>query len=384
MRWIEFTSQYPNLANLLPSNFRTEAESENTLRTGIENSRTEYLDLLENLVTSTPAQEIVKNPERLKSKKNFQAFFSEMKAYIAIENWICNPVPTDVEGTEGLPDFACKNKELDIEVTRRSHWDKTDKLVIALKNKLRNTSYSSEITLKDEFNKNPYTSSEIKHNENIVEEIIFKIDSIDPKDPPDSVSNEGIEIRFNRTGSSGSIIRWSSAEKIPLDPQESIQDQIKDKIDKQRGDRPLIIFYDVDLPFFSAEELKELVHGSPYSGPEIEVSDKVFEQKPIWGDYLQEEGYIPESGKTTYSKIMSYGEESDYEVMISGDSCIRDGDEGLFSESKFELVAGVMLIDYRNECFFTPNFYSEEESLRQIYQKISNKLSLNNSLDLFR
>jgi hypothetical protein len=72
MNWNRFKSDYPTMANLLPQNFMSDADSENTLRRAIEQDRTSYLGILEQLATATPAKKIRKDAKRLNSKTTFQ------------------------------------------------------------------------------------------------------------------------------------------------------------------------------------------------------------------------------------------------------------------------------------------------------------------------
>lgn len=184
MDWNQFQSDYPDIAALLPQNFMSDADPENTLRRAIEHDRTTYLEKLEDLASKTPAKEIRKDGQRLNSKTNFQAFYAEMQAFVALQNWVFVPRPADVKGSQGNPDYEFNIGELDVEVASRTAWDKKDNVVVALKEKLDGTPYISKITLLDDFNKIPYTGPEIAHNEQLVDDIINKIDGINPSNPP--------------------------------------------------------------------------------------------------------------------------------------------------------------------------------------------------------
>jgi hypothetical protein len=376
MNWSQFRSDYQTIASLLPQNFMTDADPENTLRRAIEQDRTSYLESLEKLAEETPAKEIRKDAQRLHSKTTFQSFYAEMRAFIALQNWVFVPRAADVKGSQGNPDYEFNIDELDIEVTSRTAWDKKDNVVVTLKNKLDGTPYISKIILLDNFNKIPYTGPEIAHNENLVDDIITKIDGIDPSNPPTQVSNSGIRIKFEKANGSGSIITWDSAEAILLDPQGSIVDQLRDKVKKQRGSRPLLIFYDTDVPMLEVDDMERLVHGSRYSGPEIKVSDTVYQHEPVWGDYLREQGYIPESGRKTYAKTVK-PDDPKYDLKHKGDSCIRDGDEGIFADAEFNRVAGVLFVDKTNHAHFLPNFYSDKVNFYLLYRQITDNMDMN-------
>jgi hypothetical protein len=293
-----------------------------------------------------------------------------MRAFVALQNWVFVPRPADVKGSLGTPDYEFNIGEMDIEVASRTAWDKKDNVVVALKEKLDGTPYISKITLLDDFNKIPYTGPEIAHNEQLVDDILTKVERVDPSNPPSSVSNKGIRIKFEDTGGSGSIITWDNAEAILLDPQGSVVDQLKDKVKKQRGSRPLLLYYDTDVTILEVEDMEQLVHGSSYSGSHIEVSQMVYKHEPIWGDYLREKGYIPESGKTTCQKVKK-SDDPRYDVKIDGDSCIRDGDEGIFAEPDFDRVAGILFVDETDRGHFLPNFYSDTLNFHPLYREIT-------------
>lgn len=381
MNWSQFRSDYPTIASLLPQNFMTDADPENTLRRAIKQDRTSYLKIIEKLAEETPAKEIRKDSQRLHSKTTFQSFYAEIRAFIALQNWVFIPRAADVKGSQGNPDYEFKIGELDIEVASRTAWDKKDNVVVTLKEQLDKTPYISNIILLDNFNKIPYTGPEIAHNEKLVDDIITKIDGIDPVNPPNQVSNSGIRIKFEKANDSSSVITWDSAQAILLDPQGSIVDQLRDKVKKQRGSRPLLIFYDTDVPMLEVDDMERLVHGSRYSGPEIEVSDTVYQHESVWGDYLREKGYIPESGRKTYTKTVK-PDDPKYNLKPQADSCIRDGDEGIFADPEFSRVAGVLFVDKTDHAHLLPNFYSDKVNFYSLYQQIDDNMDINKLSEL--
>jgi hypothetical protein len=48
------------------------------------------------------------------------------------------------------------------------------------------------------------------------------------------------------------------------------------------------------------------------------------------------------------------------------DSCICSGDEGLFADTQFDRVAGVLFVNKPGYGYFFPNFYSETMNFRQL------------------
>ena len=124
MNWSHFRSDYPTITSLLPQNFMTDADPENTLRRAIEQDRTSYLEIVEKLAAETPAKVIRKDAQRLHSKTTFQSFYTEMRAFIALQNWVFIPRAADVKGSQGNPDYEFNIGELDIEVASRTTWGK--------------------------------------------------------------------------------------------------------------------------------------------------------------------------------------------------------------------------------------------------------------------
>ncbi|GGM53175.1 hypothetical protein [Haloarcula argentinensis] len=375
MKFTQFKSDYPVIAGLLPQKFMTGADDDNTLRRAIEQDRTEYLSLLNTLAQQSPAETIRKDPNRLMSRTNFQSFYSEMKAHIALKHWVFAPSPADIKGTEGEPDYEFNVGHLDIEVASRTAWDKKDNVRVALEEKLNDTPYTAIITLRDDFIKIPYTGADIDHNEQLVDDIIDQIEQLDVSNPPNSIKNNGFRIQFKQTGGGGAIIRWGSAEQIPRDPDGRIVDQLRDKVKKQRGGRPLLLFYDANVSFLESKDMRALLHGAPSSGPQKEVSDRVYQHRAVWGDYLRNQGYIPDSGTTTYMKQVE-PDNSKYDLKHVGDSCICKGDEGIFSDRTFDRVAGVLFIDKPGNGHFIPNFYSEKMNFHSVYETIAQNMEI--------
>ena len=56
------------------------------------------------------------------------------------------------------------------------------------------------------------------------------------------------------------------------------------------------------------------------------------------------------------------------------DSCICSGDEGLFADTQFDRVAGVLFVNKPGYGYFFPNFYSETMNFRQLYRDISQNI----------
>jgi hypothetical protein len=121
--------------------------------------------------------------------------------------------------------------------------------------------------------------------------------------------------------------------------------------------------------------MQVLLHGARSSGPNKEVSDRVYQHRKLWGGYLQEQGYIPESGRTTYQNQFE-SDDPRYDVKLEGDSCICTGDDGLFADRKFDRVAGVLFIDKPGYGHFFPNFYSQKMNFRPLHRAVSRNIEV--------
>lgn len=360
MEWSAFTTKYPNTANLLPTNFMSKAQDQHHLYKAINRDRTGYLDIVEYLITNTPAQKIAHGSYQnsLHRKVSFSSFLSELRGYIIIDN-LCDPIPADIAGGDGLPDLTCKNygrNGLDIEVTRLSSWDKMDSVQTEIEDLFDGSPYTPKIRWLNNFHVIPYTHKQISANERFVDNILKKLQNINTSNPPQRVENYGIEIELEKTGAAKGLISTSTVRALPRDPQDSIKSRLIDKAKKQRGYRPLVIFIDSKLPFLDLIDIEQILHGtstSSYSNPE--PSSKVEEYDSVWGKYLRENGYLPQrpGGRI---------------------ACIHEGDEGLFSENQFRNVAGVVFFDVTNSCHYVPNFYSKNIRFKSLYSDAKSKI----------
>lgn len=113
-----FETEYPEVASLLDSNFWSNAEAEHPIQFNLLRDNTRYLNYLSRLVDQTPTTEIASQYQNdLHDQGQFKAFSSEMVGYVATDRWLCsNPDVLDVQGTSGLPEFGCK--DCDVEVAR--------------------------------------------------------------------------------------------------------------------------------------------------------------------------------------------------------------------------------------------------------------------------
>ena len=353
MNWQKFQSQYPQTTNLLPSNFPSQADGEHKLKKAIQGDWKSYLDRVETLLKQSPAAKISHGSyqNELHRKVAFSSFLSELTAYVVLENSF-NPSPADVAGGDGLPDLECPGygrNGFDVEVTRLSSWDKQDNVVEEITSKFDGTPYTPSITWLDNFHVMPYTYKEIAANERFVEDILNKLQQVNPNNPPQKVENYGIEIVFKKTGATDGVASTSTVRAFPTDEVGKVEDTLRQKAEKQRGSRPLVIYVESELAFLDLIDLRKIVQGSTTSMPQVvNPSSDVNRYTSVWEKYMMRERFLPtsQSGRSSY---------------------LREGNEGIFAESEFSRVAGVLFVDRTNTCYYLPNFYTDNIGFRQLY-----------------
>jgi|AntRauTorcE11898_2_1112593.scaffolds.fasta_scaffold00833_12 hypothetical protein len=356
MKFSRYQTTYPNTASLLPQGFMNAAGDEHHLKKAIERNRVDYLELVERLVAKSPAESIAHGSfqNSLHQKGKFSAFVSELRGS-RIMNELCYPIPADVSGGSGLPDLKCDTygrNGLDIEVTRFSSWDKMDNVQIIISDIFDGTKYVPVINWTDNFHIMPYNFKQIVANERFVDDILDKVKGINPNSPPSKVENYGIKIEFKKGSASDGIIASSTVRAFPVDPVGSIKSRMRDKVSKQRGARPLVIFVDSKLSFLDLIDMEQILHGTSTStSGRLNVSQKLKKYESVWSDYLRDKGYLP---------VSSAGR-------ISG---IQDGNEGILSEKEFKYVAGIVFFDVSNIAYFIPNIYSNRVEHRTINEEL--------------
>jgi len=354
MNWNTFQSNYPETANILPSSFMQDADDEHHLRRSIANDNSGYLDRVESLVKQTPASKIAQGSYQngLTRKVAFSSFLAELKGYAVVAE-LHSPSPADVAGGKGLPDLECGNyrrKGFDVEVTRLSSWDKMANVQEEVEQKFDGTGYTPVVNYTNLFFVMPYTHKEIEANERFVSNIQNKIQNVNPSNTPSKIENYGIEIEVKKTGAKSGMISSTSVRRFPVDPLGSIENRLREKAEKQRGYRPLVVFIENRLSFLDPTDIKQIVQGTKYSSPlSVEPSSKVQKYASLWGEYMRDNGILPNPSQVP-------------------NSAIQDGDDGLFAENTFDRIAGVVFLDVTDECYYIPNFYTDQTEIRDLYE----------------
>lgn len=200
----------------------------------------------------------------------------------------------------------------------------------------------------------PYTYKMIAANERFVEDILNKLQQVDPKKPPQKVENYGIEITFEKTGPTNGMVSSSTVRAFPTDQVGKVEDTLRLKAEKQRGYRPLVIYVESELAFLDLIDLKKVVQGISTSALRaVEQSSDVNRYASVWEAYMLSKGFLPtsQSGRISYQ---------------------REGNEGIFAESDFSRVAGVLFVDRAETCYYLPNFHTDHIEFRQLYEDFGN------------
>lgn len=361
MNFDTFQSRYSEIAAILPDDFWDRVQKPknetNVLRISIERDREKFLNLVEELVAATPSDDIIDGSyvNNLHPPREFRAFVAEMWGYVAVQKWLCDCEITDTRNSAGLPDFTCRTQDIDIEVSSMGQDDSAYRIRRKLEDQFDNEGYFARTILKNPFNKIAETFELSEENRNYVKEAISEIKSIDPSDPED-IETTAIDIEFIEIDADTFAwgLTWEEAEIILPDPNGQFKHRVKTKAAKQRGDSPLVLFFDCDISFLEIGEIRDLMIGENYGyhrRSDVIISKHVRDREDLWGDYLNEIRALPEG---------------DY----AGAPCIRPGDEGLFFADELDHIAGLLVRIQDDTCGYIPNVYTDDVDARGIYDKI--------------
>lgn len=118
MDWNTFDEKYPDISELLSDDFQDRVGPEHRLKNSVSRDYRRDLRYIEKLIRLAPAKEIRDGSYKnnLFPANQFRAFISELKAYFAVNTYICGAEVSDTINTSGKPDLSCKFIDLDIEV----------------------------------------------------------------------------------------------------------------------------------------------------------------------------------------------------------------------------------------------------------------------------
>lgn len=363
MDFNSFQSRFTSLAEVLPDNFWSRVQENkyeaNILRICIERDRETYLEILEELTESTPAEEIVAGSYKnnLHPSREFRAFATEMWGYMAVEMWLCDCTVADTPTAGGMPDFTCADEGIDIEVSYVGQDDSPYRVRRALEDRFEGSGYFAKTVLLPEFNKIADNYEESEENREFVETHINELESIDPANPQREVETNGIRTEFIEIDEAAFAwaSTWEEAEELLLDPNGQFEHAVKRKAEKQRGDTPLVLFFDCDVSFLEIQEIRDLLIGQThtyYRQSDVIISKHIRDREAVWSDYLNEIGAFPESN-------------------YPGAPCIKPGDEGVFFDDELDHVAGLLVRVEDNNCGYIPNIYTKEIDAKAVFDQVS-------------
>ena len=362
-----FESRYSKTGDIIPDNFWMETRKPeyetNILRICIDRDRTEYLDTIEKLANQTPAEKIIHGSyqNNLHPPQGFRGFVAEMWGYIATQKWLCECKVADTASAERMSDFTCKNEDVDIEVSRAGEDDSVYRIRRKVEDVFQGEKLWIDTILKENFNKFADTYQESDENQKNVEKILERIDSINPSSPPSSIEEENIRVEFKQKDTEKVVwtLDWENIEKIHLDQNGQFEYNVQRKAKKQRGDTPLVLFFNCDISLLQIKEIRDLLIGPTHSYPQwsdVIVSKHIRDREDTWKDYLLEIGALPESNH-------------------SRAPCIRPGDEGIFFQNQLENVAGLLARTEDDSCGYIPNIYTDKIDAKKIYDRVNRNMS---------
>lgn len=357
-------NEYPEVAALISEYAWNEIEDHHPVKFAVINDSDSSLDYYSKLLDITPSGKIATSYEgRLGSVGGFEPFLSELVGFVATDLWLCdNPTMLDVKGTEGKPEFACE--DFDVEVARIRQSREMDRFRAHVTKELGDE-YHVVAKKKPEYDDFANDFGSWTETEEQVDQLIEKVENVDESDIPVTVETEVFEVKIRSLSASG-YIEPSHQGRIEVDSNEKIVERVEEKRDKVRDDRPLIVFLDLDIHSVDyLEEVEWKLIGHPHQGAQ-QVSQAVQNINSKWDDYLEEMGAI-------------YGN--------SSPSAIRPGEEGLFEGDDYSHIAGVMFRLYSNEVGYVPNVYTEDIDTKEIYDHVGwsrqlEKLSHSDIMDL--
>lgn len=348
----QFESEFSDIAAAFGANFWSKATAEHPIKYNISRKNTGFFDYLSQLVDNTPAAKIVSQYEHnLYDEGKFRAFLSEMVGFIATERWLCSdPTVLDVKGSDGLPEFECS--DFDVEVSRELQSAEIDRVRAHLQNELGGNCFAV-VKMKEGYDNYASGNPEWAQNERQVEELLNKLGQVDQTDVPLVVEIENLRLELKKSDT-GDVEYLGQTGVSVVNPDENgkITRTLRQKANKQRAGRPLVVFIDLDL--HTVDMVEEVIWetiGEPYTfafPSDVNVSQHVEHVDSGWDDYLRE-----------------IGAKSDHNVAIP------PGDEGVFTEEEVSGIAGVMVRFYHNEVAYIPNVYTDDVNAKTIFDHLA-------------
>lgn len=372
MDQIKFERKYPELAAILADDVMNRCNDDHTLRICIERDREGALEMWSKLVKKSPAEELVETYENnIHLDDKFSAFVTELWCYQALTQWLCeDPQVLDRPGTQGMPDFACEN--FDVDATLLQEADEEDRVRRKLEDIMGDRPYIGILSLKSKFDVQATTGKRWGENEHIIDDFIDLIDQDINPDDPETVETDALRLEFEEReqGAFGWMGTWDRVRKLEPDGDDKIPERLRTKADQHRNGRPLVVFMDCKYTSIDyASEIRNILIGGPHGfavRERVDVSAKIQSISDEWNDYLVEIGAIPDPSDEREIARVKKDEESGAFTHRSFPA-IRPGDEGVFQEDDLEQIAGVMLRMKTGEICYIPNVYTNAVDAKSIY-----------------
>lgn len=346
MQVSQFQQNYPELAGLLSDYSFDDLDDLHPVKFAVVDDHPRTLHYFSRLLDQTPHKKIASAHEGdLGTVRGFESYLSELIGYIVTEWWLCsNPTVLDTKGAVNEPEFACE--DFDVEVARLRQSREEDRVRVHLEQEL-NDSYLVVAEKTPEYDDFAGDADSWDENEEQVEQILEEIGEVDDADLPITGETDAFRVRVHQ--SEGGYIETANQGVIDPDSSGKIVRTVSQKANKVRGNRPFIVFLDMDLKSVDfLEEVERELIGQPYQGAS-ETSPVVENADPKWDSYLEAAGAKYEN---------------------SSPSAVRPGDEGLFASDNVSQIAGVMVRFYHNEVGFVPNPFTEDVDAKAIYDHL--------------
>lgn len=376
MNLSEYQRKYSELHSVLPDDLIDRCNDNHPYRICIERDREDALELWTRLVDSSPADEIVRTYENnLHLRGKFIAFVAELWCYQALIKWLCSePQVLDLPDTQGMPDFACEDFDVDATVLQEA--DEEYRVRRKLEDVMGDRPYIGILSLKSKFDVQATTGDRWGANEGVVDDFIRLIErDLDP-DNPEIIETDALRVEFEakQRGSFGWMGTWDRAREIEPDEEDKIPERLRTKADQTRNGRPLLVFMDCKHTGIDyANEVRDILIGEPYGfsiRDEVVISPGVQSISNQWRPYLVEIAAVPDPSDEREIARIEKRDESGV-ATHQPFPAIRPGDEGVFHEDDLDHIAGVMLRMKTGEVCYMPNVYTDAVDSKSIYDSLN-------------
>lgn len=371
----EFERKYPELATILLDDVMNRYQDDHQLKICIERDREGALEMWSKLIKKSPAGELVETYENnIHLGDKFRAFVTELWCYQALTRWLCeDPQVLDRPDNQGMPDFACKN--FDVDATLLQEADEEDRVRRKLEDIMGDRSYIGILSLKSKFDVQATNGERWRENENIINDFIDLIDQDLNPDNPATIETDVLKLEFKEKeqGAFGWVGTWERMRKLEPDGEDKIPERLQTKADQPRNGRPLVVFMDCKYTSIDyASEIRNILIGAPHGfaiREKVDISPNIQSISDEWNNYLVGIGAIPDPNDEREIARVKQDEESGAFTYRSFPAILPE-EEGVFQEDDLEQIAGVMLRMKNGEVCYIPNVYTNAVDAKSIYDTL--------------